>query len=276
MVRQADVGSLAELSEFVRTAQRLVIEGAGSGRPFDCVERSPNLQIAYRGVIAHDAADQVVSVRAGILIKELQEELKASGQCIPIGGPLAGTVGGRLSQNLPHGLEAICGSWRDWVLGLTVIRPDGTIAKAGSKAVKNVAGYDVQKLFVGARGTLGVVAEVILRTFPIKALPPVDFQSFRSDWPERGFIQRTLATDFLRACEAAGGDLRATHSLTSTLYRSASRRSDLPRFNDDWILGWGFGADNMSFDPALQTLMIRAKQIFDPTHKMNPGELNLI
>ena len=282
MVSLTAAGTLDALAEAVRASQSVVIEGLGSGRCFDCETRVPTLQVAYRGVISHDASDQVVSVRAGTPMAELQAELKSFCQCIPWGGlpwdlpgNLSGTVGGRLSQNLPHSLEGGCGNWRDWVLGLTIVRPDGTVAKAGSKAVKNVAGYDVQKLFVGARGTLGLVAEVILRTFPIKALPPPDVQTMRSDWPQCGLIQRTLRSNFASACAEAGSDLLATNSQTSTLYRSTPHPSQVSRFPDDWIIGWGFGAENLTFTDPLQSLMSRAKQIFDPAGKLNPGELNL-
>lgn len=63
------------------------------------------------------------------------------------------------------------GAWRDWVLGVQLVLADGMIAKAGSLAVKNVAGYDIHKFLVGTRGTLAVVTEVILRTAPLASLP---------------------------------------------------------------------------------------------------------
>src|SRR5476651_1570951 len=87
-------------------------------------------------------------------------------------GPLIDEI----AFNLPHTLQAQYGSWRDWILGMRVVQADGTFAKCGSKAVKNVAGYDVQKLMIGARGTLGLIAEVTLRTFPVKALPASEVQ----------------------------------------------------------------------------------------------------
>jgi glycolate oxidase FAD binding subunit len=149
-----------------------------------------------------------------------------------------------------------------------VICADGTIAKAGSKAVKNVAGYDVHRLFVGARGTLGVVAEVTLRTFPVAALPELDVEVKVEKWPERGWIQRVLRSDFEAACSQAGSSLLATHAGTATLYRSAAG----PRYPDDWVIGWGFGRENLA-PPG--ELAMKTKRIFDPTGKLNPGELGL-
>jgi glycolate oxidase FAD binding subunit len=159
-------------------------------------------------------------------------------------------------------------------LGLTVVRPDGTIAKAGSKAVKNVAGYDVQRLFIGARGTLGIVVQVILRTFPTKALPPDDLEVFRGDRPPQGLIQRTLATEFEQAVSECGGSLLATHPGTATFYRTTDG-TDRPE-REGWQLGWGLGDRNLEIlDPENSSLMRRAKQIFDPTAKLNPGEFGL-
>ncbi len=274
------VCSLSDLVEAVRTSETLRIVGSNSGCAYRCDAASaPELKIGLSGVIAHDVADQVVSVWAGTSIAEMQEQLAKAGQCIPLGtgpwdAPGAGTVGGHLSLNLPHSLEAGCGSWRDWVLGLTVVRPDGTVAKAGSKAVKNVAGYDVQKLFVGGRGALGVVAEVILRTFPLKALPAPDLELRAPARSACGILQRTLPTDFARALDDCREALLASHPGTSTLYRESEDLSSVPRYESDWLIGWGLGPGNLRFlDPDQVKFMRRAKQIFDPTGKLNPGEL---
>jgi glycolate oxidase FAD binding subunit len=225
------------------------------------------------GVIAHDVADQVVTVWAGTRIEDLNAEMASAGQCIPYApGPLTkgGTVGGRLSLNLPHALEAACGTWRDWVLGLTVVRADGTIAKAGSKAVKNVAGYDVQKLLVGARGALAVVAQVILRTYPVKALPPLDVE-VTAEVPALGAIQRVLRSDLDAA--SASPDIVALHRATATIYRRCESLEKVPRFEHDWLLGWGLGSGNVLPLKATEArLMRRAKSILDPAGKLNPGE----
>jgi glycolate oxidase FAD binding subunit len=123
------------------------------------------------GVVEFHPDDQVVVVRAGTRIADLQAAVEARGQCLPVLERQEGTVGGALMMNLPHSLERICGGWRDWVLGMTVVRADGTIARCGSQAVKNVAGYDIHRFLVGTRGTLAVVAEAILRTYPLASLP---------------------------------------------------------------------------------------------------------
>jgi len=241
----------------------------------------------YYGIIEHDVEDQVVVVRAGTSVLELQEELAEVGQCLPLPvlephgamstaslyGPLIDEIG----FNLPHGLSAQCGSWRDWVLGMKVIQPDGTVAKCGSKAVKNVAGYDVQKLMIGARGTLALIAEVTLKTFPLKALPPseVAFVSSAARRPSN-WIQRVRPVDFDIAVKSQAGALAAYDCRSSTLWAYVPPGGSLKRFEGDWVLRAGCGAQNLEFkDPTVLRLMKRTKELFDPTGKLNPGEMGL-
>src|SRR5205823_6468495 len=133
-----------------------------------------------------------------------------------------------LDYNFPHALEAQCGSWRDWVLGMRIALPDGRIVKTGSQAVKNVAGYDVHKLMIGARATLGVVLDVILRVFPVSALPKPELEigpagercrirgaDRTSDEARRlpKWIQRTKPSDFAVSVRDVGdGLLAADHA----------------------------------------------------------------
>ena len=233
------------------------------------------LTVGLTGIAQLDAADQVVEVWAGTTFAELQAELASHGQCLPYAGfsciafeglsKVTGTVGGQLSLNLPHALEADCGNWRDWLLGATVVLADGMVAKAGSRVVKNVTGYDVHRFLVGARGRLGVVAKVALRTFPLKALPPLDLELIAPASPT-GYIQRTLRTDFQPA-QASAQDLIATNPRTCTLYCSAPPK----RFAHDWLIGWGQASANVPGpDPAAAEYTKRAKGIFDPTGKLNP------
>ena len=178
---------------------------------------------------------------------------------------------------LPHVLEAQCGTWRDWVLGMTVVLADGTSAKCGSKVVKNVAGYDVQKLFVGSRETLGIIVELTLRTYPLRALPEPDveirmWEGIHAN--KQVWVQRTLATDFSMAVRNAGDRLIATDRATHTLWALVPMEEELPRFEGDWVLRSGCGRKNIALtDEAQIRLMRRAKELFDPGHKLNPGEM---
>jgi glycolate oxidase FAD binding subunit len=229
------------------------------------------------GIVELFPEDQVVVVRAGTRLSDLQKELAAVGQCLPLPTtdlPIPGTVGGAVALALPHALEAETGAWRDWVLGMRIVAPDGTVAKAGSQAVKNVAGYDVQKLMVGTRGTLGILTEITLRTFPLKALP--EPQIAKGPAPRATWTQRTLPQDFARAVAAVGDRLVAANSPSSTLWAECGVDEDLPRYPHDWVMRSDSGAKNLQFtDPTQIRLMKHAKNLFDPEGRLNPGEMGI-
>jgi glycolate oxidase FAD binding subunit len=152
----------AELSELLRDSPgpfRIQGTDSHSDRRPEAPSTTQRLSLAgLSGIVQYSPADLVVSVRAGTLVSDLQEELKLNVQCLPL-NQTEGTIGGGISMGLS--------AWRDWALGMQIILADGTIAKAGSSAVKNVAGYDIHKFLVGTRGTLAVITEVTLRTAPL-------------------------------------------------------------------------------------------------------------
>ncbi|HEV3077711.1 MAG TPA: FAD-binding oxidoreductase [Thermoanaerobaculia bacterium] len=117
----------------------------------------------------HAWADMTVIADAGCRVADLQRALAEHGQHLAIDPlwPKRATLGGILSTNDSGTLRLRYGSLRDLVIGITVALPDGTLAKSGGKVVKNVAGYDLAKLFTGALGTLGVIVEAIFRLHPL-------------------------------------------------------------------------------------------------------------
>jgi glycolate oxidase FAD binding subunit len=120
-----------------------------------------------RGVVDHAAGALVVTVRAGTSVDELAPVLAAAGQQLALDAPVTGsTIGGLLSTNLSGPRRLLYGTARDLLIGVTFVRADGIIAKAGGRVVKNVAGYDFGKLLIGSFGTLGVVTEAIFRLHP--------------------------------------------------------------------------------------------------------------
>jgi len=120
-------------------------------------------------VLEHAWADMTVIVEAGCRVADLQKALAEHGQRLALDPlwPEQATIGGILSTNDSGSLRARYGSLRDLVIGVTVALPDGTLAKSGGKVVKNVAGYDLGKLFIGGLGTLGVIVQVIFRLHPL-------------------------------------------------------------------------------------------------------------
>jgi glycolate oxidase FAD binding subunit len=120
-------------------------------------------------VIEHDAANLTVSAQGGMTLNTLQSALRSEKQFVPIDAPFPdrSTLGGIVAGNLNGPRRSSCGSVRDLVIGMKVILAGGEVIKAGGKVVKNVAGYDMCKLFVGSLGTLGIIAEATIRVAPI-------------------------------------------------------------------------------------------------------------
>lgn len=119
-------------------------------------------------IIEYEPADLTVTCQAGTTTDNLWKTLQAASQMTPFGPPWSTvtTVGGLLAANhSAHHREAY-GTPRDFTIGMRVVTPDGRIARAGGKVVKNVAGYDVCKLWIGSRGTLGVIVEASFKLLP--------------------------------------------------------------------------------------------------------------
>jgi glycolate oxidase FAD binding subunit len=166
---------LDEAADAMRGGGRILVRGSGTatdwgGEPstVDTVVSTAELS----GTLAYNPADMTVAVRAGTPLASLQSELAERGQWIANDAarvPTGGTVGGLLATADAGPRQHRYGPLRDLVLGVTVVLADGRIAHSGGHVIKNVAGYDLAKLFAGSYGTLGLVAEVVLRTHPISA-----------------------------------------------------------------------------------------------------------
>ena len=120
-------------------------------------------------VVAHVAGDLVVTVQAGLRMVDLQDLLAVHGQQLALDGfdTLGGTIGGTIATAASGPSRYRYGSVRDLLIGITVVLADGTVARAGGTVVKNVAGYDLGKLYAGSLGTLGVITEAVFRLHPL-------------------------------------------------------------------------------------------------------------
>ena len=148
------------------------VRGAGSkpwGRPLATPTGTVIDLTAHDRILEHEPGDLVVRVAAGCPLASLQAALAPHGQCLAVDEVVPGsTIGGILATNLAGPRRHRLGTPRDLILGATVVLADGTVAHSGSKVVKNVAGYDLARLHVGAFGTLGVIAEATLRLHPVE------------------------------------------------------------------------------------------------------------
>ena len=120
-------------------------------------------------VLEYEPADLTVTVEAGIRLAVLQAKLAEHGQYFPLDPPYADrcTIGGITATNASGPSRLRFGSARDLVLGMRVVQSSGTVVKSGGKVVKNVAGYDLNKLYLGSFGTLGVITEISLKLQPL-------------------------------------------------------------------------------------------------------------
>ena len=127
--------------------------------------------LALNRILEHNAGDLTAVLEAGVPLARAQERFAASGQMLALdpclGTDRRATVGGVLATSDTGPLSHRYGAPRDLVLGMTVVLADGTVSRSGGQVIKNVAGYDVAKLFCGSFGTLGVIASVNVRLHPL-------------------------------------------------------------------------------------------------------------
>ena len=169
-------GSIEETSELMKFAggEGLAVapRGGGTSMPLGNPPQELDLILGttrMNQVVEYVPGDQVVRVQAGIRLQDLQEQLAGSNQMLGVDPPEEGagaTVGGLVATNSSGPRRYRYGTIRDLIIGITVVLADGTVARAGGKVVKNVAGYDLSKLFTGSLGTLGVIVECNFRLHP--------------------------------------------------------------------------------------------------------------
>jgi glycolate oxidase FAD binding subunit len=169
-------GTIEETSEVMKLASRegLAVSPRGGGTKMGLGNPPRQVDLILStlrmdGIIEHVPGDQIVRAQAGLKLEDLQESLAGSDQLLGIDPPEEGaTVGGVVAANASGPRRLRYGTVRDLIIGIKVVLADGTVAKAGGKVVKNVAGYDLSKLFTGSLGTLGVIAEANFRLHPIR------------------------------------------------------------------------------------------------------------
>ncbi|HEY1294488.1 MAG TPA: FAD-binding oxidoreductase [Chloroflexota bacterium] len=165
-----------ELAAHLRdaNAQHQKVAPIGGGTQLDLGMPPARIDLAIETtglnrIVEYEPADLTVTVEAGMRLAELQRILGEQGQFLALDPPLAdgATVGGAIATNASGALRFAHGTARDLVIGTRVANPDGTVTRAGGRVVKNVAGYDLNKLYIGSLGTLAVIVELSFKLAPI-------------------------------------------------------------------------------------------------------------
>ena len=168
-------GSTSETAEVMKAAASyglaVVPRGRGTkltwGRPPERADLILDLS-RMSAVLDHAAGDLIVDTQAGTLLSDVQSTVGSAGQRLALDEPVPGSsIGGMLATNGSGPIRFGFGTARDLLIGVTVVRADGVVAKAGGRVVKNVAGYDLGKLVIGSFGTLAVITEAVFRLHPV-------------------------------------------------------------------------------------------------------------
>ena len=162
--------SIQEAAELLRGHERPVRPVGGGTKPWLPDRGEEPLETgALNRILEHNVGDFTAVLEAGVTLATAQAAFAEHGQMLAWDPPAEGaTVGGIMATADSGPLRHRFGGVRDLVVGVTVVLSDGTVAKAGGKVIKNVAGYDLAKLFAGSFGTLGLIATISVRLHPLQ------------------------------------------------------------------------------------------------------------
>jgi glycolate oxidase FAD binding subunit len=195
------VGSVEEVSAVLRVcheARAAVVPWGGGtsmglGAPLSRVDVVLSLARLNR-VLDHEPGDMTSTVQAGKVLGDYQAALGRHGQFLSLDPARAdrATIGGILAANASGPRRIRYGTARDLVIGIRVVAADGTVTKGGAKVVKNVTGYDMNKLYIGSLGTLGVIVEATFRLYPIPACERTWIVTFATQTKAHAAIAKIL------------------------------------------------------------------------------------
>jgi glycolate oxidase FAD binding subunit len=198
-------------------------------------------------VIDYPAPDMTITVQIGIVFAKLQEILAAENQRLPIDVPLADqlTLGDALAANLSGARRYGFGTLRDYVIGISAVNDQGVEVKAGGRVVKNVAGYDLCKLYIGSLWTLGIMTQVTL-----KVKPRAEKSTLLAVHSRTSQLEALL--DLLHASK--------TRSVAITLLNSHASQ-EVPGGTQDWLAFIGFEDNAEAVAWQLQQMRIELAQL---------------
>ena len=162
----------AELRDASERGASVRFTGGGTKLAWGNRGQEPDIELSTVGldrIVEHNAGDLTAVLEAGVPLEVAQAKFAEAGQMLALDPPVTegATIGGVVATADSGPLRSRYGAARDLVVGITVALSDGTVAKAGGKVIKNVAGYDLAKLFTGSFGTLGAILELSVRLHPL-------------------------------------------------------------------------------------------------------------
>jgi len=288
----SDVGCLAA-GPVVAVGGRTQFDVGGAVDPAVREVRAP------AGIVEHEPAEMTVRVRAGTAVAALDDSLGEHGQCVALPANDGATVGGVLSVGHSGIRRLGWGPVRDAVLEVRYVSAEGVLVKGGGPTVKNVSGFDLPRLFVGSLGTLGIMAEVVLRTRPLPACE----QWFSGEADPFALVHQLhrpasilwdgtttwlLLDGHPKDVESQGKlsglavSSAPTHAMSSLPHRWSLRPSQLRSLPSDghgpFLAEVGVGIVHRTVaqpasavDPVIAELHARLKDAFDPTGRLAPG-----
>lgn len=234
VIRPSTVQQVVEVMRLAHEAEAAVVPWGGGtmmrlGNPparYDIALVLSGLDV----IVEHEPADLTATVQAGCTLAGLQDHLAEAGQFLALDPPLGkrASIGGILAANASGPSRHAYGAARDLVIGLKVVTADGRLTKAGGKVVKNVAGYDLCKLYIGSLGTLGVIVEATFKLWPLPKAQAMAYLPF-PDGEE--------ACRYAAELQRRGLALRAIDLLNVVAAQRAGLETDAPYLMALWLAG---------------------------------------
>ncbi|MBA4495137.1 FAD-binding oxidoreductase [Paenactinomyces guangxiensis] len=235
--------------------------------------------IRMNGIVEHSAGDLTVTVQPGTELASLQKHLKEKRQMLPLdpGWPEHATVGGIVATGFTGPKRLKYGLPRDWVIGMRMVLADGRTIRTGGKVVKNVAGYDMNKLFVGSMGTLGIITEC---TFKLRPVPPAE-AALILEAPNTDVIRGFCYRVFNSSLEPTALEMVNTFAMKALLGSSDSGCGLVIGFEDEakavsaeqsLVAKWA-KEEGLSICTALEK--DRAAQVWERLRRLTPNVLDM-
>jgi glycolate oxidase FAD binding subunit len=250
IVRPANVSETAEVVKLAGAEKMaLLVCGARTKLAMGMPPRKYDLALDVSRldkIVRYDPGDLTLSVEAGVPLSKLATALAENGQFLPLAVPwqTAATIGGTIASGVDSPLRQFYGTARDFVLGMEFITGDGSCAKSGGRVVKNVTGYDLHKLMIGAMGTLGVITQIHFRTFPAPRNPRAvlaTFARFADAWAMR----QSIADSPLRpmTLDVLSSDVAGLFASPAAARNAPGSYNPALLANGQWVLTTGFSGN---------------------------------